>query len=94
MADEKSKSKRIDVPENTKTLLPSSGSKLSGGLPPVEDPSLLRKDKSISVGMSPEGVITGNLPGIGNKKGGQIKSKASGRADGIAKKGHTKGRYL
>jgi len=93
MANKDPKSKRIDTPENTQTLLPASGSKLSGGLPPVEDPSLLRKDKSISVGMSPEGVISGTLPGIGKKKGGKIKS-ASSRADGIASKGHTRGKYL
>jgi hypothetical protein len=31
---------------------------------------------------------------VGKKKGGIIKSKASKRADGIAQRGHTKGRYL
>jgi len=33
------------------------------------------------------------LPGIGKKKGGKIKS-ASSRADGIASRGHTRGKYL
>ena len=31
---------------------------------------------------------------IAKKKGGSIKSSASKRADGIATKGHTKGRYI
>ena len=31
---------------------------------------------------------------IAKKKGGSIKSSASKRADGIAQKGHTKGRYI
>ena len=31
---------------------------------------------------------------IAKKKGGSIKSSASKRADGIAQKGHTKGKYI
>ena len=50
----------------------------------------LRKQRQESVGAG-RGEVN---PSNAYKKGGSVKSSASKRADGIAVKGHTKGRYM
>ena len=49
------------------------------------------RDRSLYTSKTP-GKIKDNMASF--KKGGSVKSAASKRADGIAQRGHTKGRYL
>ena len=55
----------------------------------------LEKDSDVGRFASPGIGDMGQFAGSdGMKKGGKVRSSASKRADGIATKGHTKGRYI
>jgi hypothetical protein len=55
----------------------------------------MARDKLESRGVDTDSLITGKASANEDyKKGGKVKSSASKRADGIATKGFTKGRYI
>jgi hypothetical protein len=84
-----------DINENTAAIHRKSVSEAFGAKPapePVKKPSPLEEQAKELQNLLGSDVIV--KPQTRMKKGGKIKSSASSRADGIAQRGKTKGKYL
>jgi len=84
--------KKIDNNRSTARINPYLKDKAeAANLDLQNELTTLRRQRQESVGAG-RGEVNPDIDG--KKKGGSIKSSASKRADGIAQKGHTKGRYM